>query len=115
MITYILEMNLPYANKMLAFSGFDKKNKRTKHNDSDINMFLSSFVLCCDGISARVSSQAHRNCYNRGSFSRFHLITIKKEKKKKTFIIIIFIHMCKTQAREMGSDHRVSHNAVSQK
>lgn len=86
-------MNLPYANKMLAFSGFDKKNKRTKHNDSDINMFLSSFVLCCDGISARVSSQAHRNCYNRGSFSRFHLITIKKEKKRKP-LLSLYLYIC---------------------
>lgn len=82
-IIYILVINMFYANKMLAFVGFDQKNTRTKHNDSDINMFLSSFVLCCDSISARVSSQAHRNCYNRGSISRFHLITIEKEREKK--------------------------------
>lgn len=107
-IIHILVINISYANRILAFVGFDEKSKRTKNNHSDINMFLSCFVLCRDSISARMNSQAHRNCYNRGSISRFHLITIETEGEKKTFIIIICV-----QGGKQGSDHMVSHNTVS--
>ena len=32
----------------------------TENIDSDVDMFLSSLVLGCDGVSSRVGPQAHR-------------------------------------------------------
>lgn len=70
--TTLKNQDLPIVNT----NYFCLANIRTKDNDSDVNVFLSRLVLCCNGIPSRVTPQAHRDVHNWGGVCWFNLGTV---------------------------------------